>query len=65
MSSGLAKHNEELADEQYRRDEATIASIAETISTIKPENKEFKDLMFLLSYKDVILRNRRLIELLG
>jgi hypothetical protein len=65
MSSGLQQYNEALEEEQYRRDEATIRRIAAMIRTIKPENKEFKDLMFIVEHREVILRQRRLIELLG
>lgn len=65
MSSGLHKYNEEQEERQAKLASAWLALKGEKIANIDPYSSEFTDFKWLEEHKEKILRNRKLIELLG
>lgn len=54
-----------MADEQWEIDKKWLINESEKVKEINPDSSEFRDLKWLKQNEEKILRNRRLIELLG
>ncbi|MBL7105869.1 MAG: hypothetical protein ISS18_16210 [Bacteroidales bacterium] len=54
-----------MADEQWEVDKKWLTNEAKKVKEINPSSSEFRDLKWLKQNEEKILRNRRLIELLG
>lgn len=69
MSSGSRKmwENEQIESELHKEEAQLIFlnTLAQKIQAIKPGSSEFRDLEFILENKNKILKNRKLIEVLG
>ena len=65
MSSGQAKYAEMQADKQWMYKKRRIAIVAHHIAKIDPDTQEGRDFEWVINNKDKILRNKRLIELIG
>ncbi|MBC8486577.1 MAG: hypothetical protein H8D45_11110 [Bacteroidetes bacterium] len=65
MGSSISKIYDDMADEQWEVDKKWLTNEAKKVKEINPSSSEFRDLKWLKQNEEKILRNRRLIELLG
>lgn len=66
MGSIVDKINDDIEEKQERLRAKKLREIATGILSIAPSDKaQFSDIMYLFANEEKILRNRRLIDLLG
>jgi hypothetical protein len=65
MGSSISKIYDELAEKEWDENKKKIEQISEIIKRIHPTSSEFRDLMWLHDNYNKILRNRKLIDLIG
>lgn len=65
MSSGINKAKEQVDLMIANNQQTIITNIATRIALINPGTQDYHDLVFLSENKEKILRNKKLIELLG
>jgi hypothetical protein len=60
---------DKIADDEYfikcLEQEKTINQIAENVLKIKPDSDEYREMMWIIENKNKIIRNKKLINLLG
>ena len=61
----MSRIYDDMADLQWKVDKKWLTDEAKKVEEISPCSSEFRDLKWLKQNEDKILRNRRLIELLG
>jgi hypothetical protein len=65
MSSSLDKA-QELEDEKEREAQVKeLKQLAQSVEMVRPQTTDYYDLRWFFKNKDKIIRNRRLIEMLG
>lgn len=65
MGSSMSRIYDEQAEDEFTRKKEWLKSTSKKIEEIYPNSSEYTDLNWLMNNKEKILRNRRLIDLLG
>ena len=61
----MAHHNDIHIDDQYEELRKELDMLSEEVKALKPHSSEFVDFKFLWDNKEKIIRNKKLIDLLG
>ncbi len=65
MGSGLKAYNEYQEDQQAEKDRLWLNEKAKQVAAINPRSGEFSDFKWMEENREKIIRNKKLIDLLG